>query len=580
MPLDYQKLTFPYVRSVDQRSGSAAHHPVVVVGAGPVGLTCAIDLARQGVRVVLLDDDDTVSTGSRAIAFAKRTLEIWDRLRCGDRMVDKGISWSMGKVFFQDSEVYRFSLQEQVGHHRPAFVNLQQYYVEGFLHECAAADPHIDLRSRNKVISVVQDAACVTLEVETPDGVYALTCDYLVACDGARSPVRGMLGLESKGQSFRDRFLIADVKLQPEVAERFTSERWFWFDPPFHRGQSVLLHQQPDNVWRIDFQLGWDADAAVEREPERVAARVRALLGEDASFEFQWISIYTFACVRMERFIHERVIFAGDAAHGVSPFGGRGANSGIQDVDNLGWKLRMVLHDLAPARLLDSYDDERVTAADENILNSTRSTDFITPKNEASKRFRDAVLTLSRRHPFARTLVNSGRLSQPTSLARSPLNTPDSDAFAGAMVPGAPCIDAPIVVDGSDAWLIDQLGREFTLLSFVTAATFDARLDAHESLRSNAAVPLRSVAVLIGPGGVDAARTAGSTIRLGDPEGLAARRYDATDGTVYLIRPDQHVCARWRRFDRRAVLDALATATCTAALDTREITECLSRATT
>jgi 3-(3-hydroxy-phenyl)propionate hydroxylase len=479
-------------------------------------------------------------------------------------MVEKGISWSMGKVFVQESEVYRFSLQEQVGHHRPAFVNLQQYYVEGFLYERAACEPNIDLRSRNKVIAAVQDGARVAIEVETPDGVYAMTCDYLLACDGARSPIRGMLGLESRGQSFRDRFLIADVKLPPEVAERFTSERWFWFDPPFHPGQSVLLHQQPDNVWRIDFQLGWDADATVERDPARVAARVRALLGDDAVFEFQWISIYTFACVRMERFRHERVIFAGDAAHGVSPFGGRGANSGIQDVDNLCWKLRLVLGDLAPARLLDSYDAERGMAADENILNSTRSTDFITPKNEASKTFRDAVLTLSRHHPFARTLVNSGRLSQPTTLVRSPLNTADVDRFAGALTPGAPCVDAPIVVQGSDGWLIDQLGREFTLLSFIGEAAFDACIDAHAKLRSSSAIPLRSVVVMIGPG-----REPRAT--LPDWVTRAAERYDATDGTVYLIRPDQHVCARWRRLDRAAILDALATATCTVAMDARTV---------
>jgi 3-(3-hydroxy-phenyl)propionate hydroxylase len=304
------------------------------------------------------------------------------------------------------------------------------------------------------------------------------------------------------------------------------------------------------------------------------------LLGEDATFEFQWISIYTFACVRMERFRHERVIFAGDAAHGVSPFGGRGANSGIQDVDNLGWKLRMVLRRLAPARLLDSYDEERGVAADENILNSTRSTDFITPKNEASKRFRDAVLTLSRRHPFARSLVNSGRLSRPTSLEHSRLNTHDVDGFAGAMLPGAPCADAPIVVQGRDAWLIDQVGREFTLLSFVTEATLCVCMDAHTNLRSSSAIPLRSVMVMIGSSRTPPPATPPSVMRVDDRAGLAAERYDATDGTVYLVRPDQHVCARWRRFDASAVLAALATATCTAQSHASEALRCPSRATT
>jgi len=281
MPLDYQSLTFAYRRSPDQAADRPVRRPVVVVGAGPVGLTCAIDLARQGIPVVVLDDDDTLSTGSRAICFAKRTLEIWDRLDCGDRMVDKGVSWNVGKVFFQDELVYRFDLLEEPGHRRPAFINLQQYYVEGFLFERASAEPDIDLRWKNRVVGLEQDGTQALLTIDTPDGTYRLACDYVIACDGSRSPMRGLLGLKSEGHSFRDRFLIADVKMTPETSARFAAERWFWFDPPFHRGQSVLLHRQPDDVWRIDFQLGWDADPVVEREPERVAARVRALLAQN-----------------------------------------------------------------------------------------------------------------------------------------------------------------------------------------------------------------------------------------------------------------------------------------------------------
>ena len=198
----------------------------------------------------------------------------------------------------------------------------------------------------------------------------------------------------------------------------------------------MLLHRQPDDVWRIDFQLGWDADPALERQPERVIPRVRALLGADVGFELVWCSVYTFSCQRMERFRHGRVLFAGDAAHGVSPFGARGANGGVQDAENLAWKLAWVLKGEAPDALLDSYGVEREAAADENILNSTRSTDFITPKNAASRAFRDATLTLARDYPFARRLVNSGRLSVPAVFSGSPLNTPDADAFAGGLVPG------------------------------------------------------------------------------------------------------------------------------------------------
>ncbi len=534
MPLDYRNPGFAYRRSADQDREARVRHAVVVVGAGPVGLTCAIDLARQGVAVVVLDDDDTLSTGSRAICFAKRTLEIWDRLGCGDRMVAKGVSWNVGRVFFRDDLVYRFDLLEEPGHRRPAFINLQQYYVEGFLHEAAVAEAGVDLRWKNRVTGCEQTADGATLTVDTPDGAYRIDCDHVIACDGSRSPMRTLLGLKSEGHTFRDRFLIVDVKMSPESSARFAAERWFWFDPPFHRGQSVLLHRQPDDVWRIDFQLGWDADPVKERDPERVAARVAALLGPDAEFDFEWMSVYTFSCQRMQRFRHGRVLFAGDAAHGVSPFGARGANSGVQDADNLAWKMRLVVQGRAPDRLLDSYDAERVEAADDNIRASTRSTDFITPKSAISKTFRDAVLQLATDHPFARRLVDSGRLSVPSTLTSSSLNTPDVDAFEGGMVPGAACVDAPHVVDGRPGWLLEALGGEFTLMIFG---------DDVEALRldGDGPIPLRCLAV----SGAE-----------------AAARYDARPGTAYLIRPDQHVCARWRRWNADDVRAALARATC------------------
>ncbi len=269
-----------------------------------------------------------------------------------------------------------------------------------------------------------------------------------------------MLGLECEGQVFHDRFLIADIVM----SSGFPAERRFWFDPPFHRNQSALLHRQADDVWRIDFQLGWDADPESEKQPERIVPRIRAMLGDDAQFEIEWASVYTFQCRRMRSFRHGRVLFAGDAAHLVSPFGARGANSGIQDADNLAWKLELVLAGQAPERLLDSYDAERAYAADENIRHSTRSTDFITPKSDVSRTFRDAVLGLAKRHPFARALVNSGRLSQPCVLSGSPLSTPDGvGTFAGGPVPGAVAVDAP-VAGPRGSWLLGYLDAGFELL--------------------------------------------------------------------------------------------------------------------
>ena len=531
MQQTYTSPEFAYRQSEEQRRGEMRRHPVVIVGAGPVGLTAALDCARRGLKVVVLDDNNTVSVGSRAVCYAKRSLEIWDRLGVAAPLVDKGIRWQVGKVFFQDDLVYRFDLLPEPQHRMPAMINLQQYYLEETLVEACAREPRVDLRWKHKLIELQQLEDRVLLTVETPDGVFQMEAEWLIACDGANSDTRRMVGAPFTGQAFHDRFLIADVVMKAN----FPTERWFWFDPPFHRGQSVLLHKQCDDVWRIDFQLGWQADPVEEKKPENVIPRIRSMLGPQAEFELEWVSVYQFACRRIDRFRHGRVLFAGDAAHQVSPFGARGANSGVQDADNLAWKLQLVVDGAAPASLLDSYHDERAAAADDNLGHSTRSTDFITPKSRSSLRLRNAVLELAETEAFARPLVNSGRLSRPTPYGRSPLNTADESAFAGAMNPGSPCADAPVHRGGKAGWLLGALGDGFTLLGFGTA--------------------LDQLSV----GGVTA-RALNVGTDLTDDTGVLAERYDARPGTVYLIRPDQHVAARWRSFDLAKAEAALRTA--------------------
>ena len=546
---------FDYVRPPELAEGRDGHYPVIVVGAGPVGLTAAIDLAHQGQPVLLLDDDDTVSIGSRGVCYAKRTLEVLDRIGCDNRFVDKGVSWDVGRTFFGEGEVFNFNLRPQAGHLRPGMINLQQYYLEQYLIERTGDVPQLEKRFKHKVIAVTPGDDKVTLRVETPDGAYTLTTDWLVVADGARSPIRTMLGLDIEGKVFMDRFLIADVVM----AADFPAERWFWFDPPFHRNQSVLLHKQADNVWRIDFQLGWQADPVEEKKPENVIPRIKAMLGDEREFELEWVSVYTFQCRRMNQFNHGRVLFVGDAAHQVSPFGARGANSGIQDTDNLAWKLKLVMDGKAPAALLDTYGEERGYAADENLMNSTRSTDFITPKSTTSKVFRNAVLQLAAKYPFARALVNSGRLSVPSWLATSSLNTPDGDAFEGQMIPGAPLADAPVEVAGQPGWLLHQLGNRFQLLHYVDdASTLDEKTALALAQLAQAAIAIE--AIIVAPRG----QAPAGLKTLIDTDGCIAQRYDLRPGTTYLVRPDQHVAARWRALYASKIKAALARATCNA----------------
>ena len=524
---------YPYERHPDQSSETPIRRKVIIVGAGPIGLAAAVDLAQQGIEAIILDDNDKVSFGSRAICFAKRPLEILDRLGAGKPMVEKGVEWEVGKVFFDDRQVYEFNLLPEDGHEFPAFINLQQYYFEEYLvrrvRDLQAEGAPIEIRGRNKVLKVEDKGDHVALLVDTPEGQYDLEADWLLACDGAGSPVRSMLGLDFVGRVFEDNFLIADVIMEAD----FPTERWFWFDPPFNRGQSALLHKQPDGVWRIDLQLGWDIDKEEEKKPENVIPRLKAMLGEDVQFDLEWVSIYTFQCRRMEKFRQGRVIFAGDAAHQVSPFGARGANSGVQDTDNLVWKLKLVMEGKAPESLLDTYDIERIHGAEENILNSSRSTDFITPKSEMSRILRNAVLDLSEHHAFARPLVNSGRLSIPCVYDGSPLNSADALDGPARTRPGAPCPDAPL----KEGYLLPKLADKFTLL------TIDA--DAPDEIVED---------------GITVTRLALSVHD--DPTQFLKERYlgDAPSG-VYLIRPDQHVAARRPTFDETHFRAAIRRAT-------------------
>ncbi|MET0867918.1 MAG: FAD-dependent oxidoreductase [Pseudorhodoplanes sp.] len=507
---------FGYRRSPDQDSARPARHRVAIVGAGPVGLTLALDLAQRGISSVLVDDADRIGEGSRGLCYSKRALEIWDRFGVGEKLVEMGVTWKIGKVYLGDELVYTFDLLPEDGHKMPAFINLQQYYLEKALVDRVMEVPEIDLRWSNRVSGLARRNDGATLTIETPEGPYKLDCEWVIAADGARSTMRDLLGLEFKGHTFEEKFLIADVRMP---ADDLPTERRFWFDPPFHSGQSALMHRQPDESWRIDLQLGPDANIEEELKPDNYLPRIRKMVGA-RDFRVDWVSIYRFNCRRIERFVHGRVIFVGDSAHQVSPFGARGANSGVEDAENLAWKLAAVLDGEADEALIDSYDLERMQAADENIGHSTRSTDFIAPRSPAERTLRNAVLSLAPHADFARRMVTSGRLSVAT-IYDTPLSTPDEEDFGGAVKLGAPPPDAEMrSPDGLDGHLLERLPARFELIYVGDG-------------RALALPPDIGLTVI----GRD----------LIDVRGDFTARFDAAPGTAYLLRPDQHICARWRQ---------------------------------
>lgn len=504
--------------------------PVAIVGAGPIGLAQAIDLALHGIKSVVLDDNNVVSVGSRALCWSKRSLEIFDRLGVGERMLEKGVTWKVGRLFHGENEVYSFDLLPEEGHKYPAFINLQQYYVEQYLAERARDFPDlIDLRFKNKVTDHKDHGDHVTLSIETPDGPYTLEADYYLACDGARSATRGRMDLAFDGQTFEEHFLIVDVEMEESPFPTDAPERWFWFEPPFHLGQSALLHKQPDNIYRIDLQLGPETDPDTEATEEKVLPRIKAIVG-DKPFTLDWMSVYKFRCAKLDQFVHNRVIFVGDSAHVVSPFGARGGNGGVQDLDNLGWKLAAVLKGEASVALLKTYHEERSHGSEENILNSSRATNFMTPKSPIEHQFRAGVLALSKTMPFARKLINSGRLSVPCSLKDGQLQSPGPGRIAsGSAIPDAPLEDG--------AWLIESLQGHFCLVGFGPIDIPDIgpdidlpRLGIREEQPAN-----------------------DTTYPMLRPDGTAAMdRYG--EAVIYLIRPDGHIAASFDRPDRDQII--------------------------
>jgi 3-(3-hydroxy-phenyl)propionate hydroxylase len=536
----------------------AVRHRAAIVGGGPIGLSLALGLARYGVPSVVLEADDTVCTGSRAACISRRSLEIFAALGCEAPMLAKGLAWTGGRSYYRDTEVFRLSMPHDENQRFPPMINLQQCFAEQFLvDEAARYADLVDIRWQSKVTGVTPGADGARLAVETPGGTYSLDAGWVVACDGARSAVRQALGLKLEGTQYEGRYVIVDILLRSD----YPTERRAWFDPPSNPGSTLLMHKQPDDIWRIDYQLRDDEDPDEAVKPENVLPRVAshlAMIGERQDWEPVWISMYKANALTLPSYRHGRVLFAGDAAHLVPIFGVRGMNSGIDDTHNLAWKLALVDRGLAPEALLDTYSDERVHATRENLRYATKSTEFMAPPSHGFALMREAVLSLAAEHAWVRPLVNP-RQTSAIAFPDSALNAfaARSAAFEAGPRPGEVLPECPLErVDGMYGHVTDLLGPCFTALVFCPEGAVPADLQTALARLARGAVPFAAVAVA-------SRRAPGATLPTAvDAGGRAARLFGAEGGAVYLVRPDGHVCARWRDGAAGEIEVALRRAVC------------------
>lgn len=529
--------------------------PVVVVGSGPVGLTAALALAQQGVHCVVLESELQVSEGSRAIVFTRRSMEILQQVGVADRVSANGLPWRFGNSFYRGQRVFRME-----GPHDPddrffPMINLQQQYLEEYLVDACLAHPLIDFRWGNRVTALTQGAEHATLEVDTPEGTYSLPAGWVVAADGARSGIRSMMGLKLEGASYEGRFVIADIRVDLPLP----TERLAFFDPEWNPGNTVLMHREPHGIWRVDYQLPADETPEQALAPESLKARIDAQLAmighPGVPWEMDWCSVYSARALTLPDYVLGRVLFTGDAAHMLPIFGVRGANTGFQDAQGLAWRLALVVKGVAPAQLLQTYSQERVGAAREIIDEAGKSTRFMTPPTRGFRLLRDAVLSLSLTEPFVGPLYH-WRTSRPHEYTHSALNSlgDDNALFKCGPDRGAPPQNVCL---GPDDYLLDRLDHAFQLLYFTDAAEVPPALRQVVQDFRVRGVPLRVLAVGA------SAPVEGADVVLADVRGQLRARYGVTArGAAYLLRPDQHVCARWMSLDaerlRAALTNALA----------------------
>ncbi len=530
----YKYKIYPVEPLPEQAEGEYAQE-VLIVGAGPIGLATALDLARFGIPSRIIEAERQVSHGSRAIVLTRRSMEILQMLGCEQAFVDKGLSWNMGRSFYRGQEVYQMQMPHSDNERFSPGTNIQQQYIEQFLVEAAEKEALIHIHWGHKVTGIEQNADFATLEVSNENGLQKYRAPWIVAADGGRSTIRKLLKLRMEGEAYSGNFVIADIKADIDLP----TERLCHFDPSWSPGNNVLMHREPEGIWRLDFRLPDGESPEHVLEERQLADRINKILtmiGQEVSWQLDWATVYSASTKTLSDYQAQRVLFVGDAAHLLPIFGVRGANTGLQDANNLAWKLAMHMQGKSDAKLLRSYSSERVQAAREICLEAGKSTRFMSPPTHGARLLRDAVLSLSLSESFVRDLLH-WRTSRPHRYYDSSLNSNPVPDFGlmGDVLPN-------IKLD-NDLYLHDYTLDGFTVLFFSVEEKISNELETILTTREIHGVSIKPI--LIRQAKLSKIET-DLCLTIEDTDRKLFTRYNAQANSAVLIRPDQHICAFWQ----------------------------------
>ncbi|WP_201574688.1 FAD-dependent monooxygenase [Psychrobacter sp. H8-1] len=534
---DYQ--VYPYYHS--QQDTQSDDQTVTLVGGGLMGMTTAIMLAKYGVKVILITDEQQLAEGSRALVYTKRSLEILNAAGAADAVMQKALPWTHGKSIYKGKTVFRMAHAVDENDQFPPLSNLQQNYLESYLLEQIEQHDDIEVRWGNKVVDLDDHKDHVTLSLQTPEGEYQHTSNWVVAADGGRSFIRSHLNLKMEGDSYEGRFVIADIRIKLD----YPTERLAFFSPDWNPNNTILMHREPDDIWRFDYQLDPTVTPEEALKPENLKKAVTdqlKMIGKDhLDWKLDWSTVYSARALTLPDFVHNRIIFVGDAAHLLPIFGVRGANTGFQDALDVSWKLAGVINGWGNQDLLHSYSADRVQAAKEICAEAGKSTRFMSPPSHGYQVLRDAVLSLSLEHDFVRPLYH-WRTSRPHAYHSSPLNSQNDDnASMNALTANGELF--PNLKTSNGTYLYDDLTGGFSVLVFTNDA-ISSDLKQEINTLKNLGIPIKIIVL-----SATQRQVQGADVTYQIDEQVQTERYFAQEGSVYFVRPDHHIAGRWLNYD-------------------------------